>query len=316
LNDSSFTSLIPTPPEFNKSLLEKTVLIDHQRVIRFSRENTLTFDGERLSPVNYREVDDGWMPYETTDTPIIPLTFNETTWSSIPGFNAIPSQTIIRDHDVINLLESWLPYDGYFNEQRHEVVYRNLSHDVLGDAYYWFNNYIDTYEKTIRRYDDSFLYADTSIQRQFQTGNAITFQRQHQRDVTDIAIIDIQDDTFPTGFFGAIDRKITTPRSGNNAFNALSLGPVTYALHTIRTWQKQIDETSDDVTKNKTTLELSLTKVNEQSATLELLAYHPRDLRVEQAWIEERVSIHINQLEWSDLTLSFYVWQSTYSEDA
>jgi hypothetical protein len=313
---STQVSSVPTPLEFNKTLNGKTVLIDHQRVVNFSRENNLLFDGERLSPINYRELDEGWMPYEAEEEPIVPLTFNQTPWSMIPGFRDMPSQTVFRDDDVISLLESWLQHDGYFNEQTHNVLYRNLSHDVLGDPYYWFNNYIDTYEKTIQRFDDSFLYADTSIQRQFQTGNAIAFQRQLQREVTDISIIDIQDDTFPVGFFGAVDRKITTPRSGNNALNALSLGPATFALNTIRTWQKRIDDTNNDVTKNKTTLELSIIKINETSATIELLAYHPRDFRVEQTWIEERVSMEINQLEWSDLTLSFYLWETAYSEDA
>jgi hypothetical protein len=314
-SNSDLTSTIPTPPEFNKTLNGENVLIDHQRVIKFSRENNLSFTGERLYPVNYRELDDGWMPYETTESPIIPLTFNDTNWLTIPGFGDVPSQTVFRDDDVIALLETWLPYDGYFNEQTHHIMYRNLSHDVLGDPYYWFNNYIDTYEKTIQRFDSSFIYADTLIERQFQTGNAITFQRQLQREVTDISIIDIQDDTFPAGFFGAVDRKITTPRSGNNAFKALSLGPVTFALHTIQTWQKQIDDTNNDVTKNKTSMELTLTKTNDQSATIELLAYHPRDFQVEQTWIEERVSMEINQLEWSDLTLSYYLWETTSSED-
>ena len=309
-----FSSTIPTPPEFNKTLNGKQVLIDHQRVVSFSRENNLSFTGERLHPINYRELEDGWMPYEAPESPIIPPIFSDTKWLTIPGFGSVPSQTVIRDDEVITLLESWLQHDGYFNEQTHYVTYRNLSHDVLGDPYYWFNNYIDTYEKTIQRFDDSFIYAETSIERQFQTGNTIIFQRQLQRDVTDTSIIDMQDDTFPAGFFGSVDRKITTPRSGNNAFNALSLGPVAFALNTIQTWQKRIDDTKDDVTQNKTSMELTLTKTNDQSATIELFAYHPRDFHVEQTWIEERVVMEINELEWSDLTLSFYLWETAYSE--
>lgn len=303
-----------TPNEFDKNVNGRTILKDFLTTIEFSRENNPTFEDDRLNPINYRE-DETLIPlYEGDFGPVVSHTFQNSFWDTIPGLNEMDINETIQGEIVLNTLASWMVWDSYFNVQTQTVYNRDLSHDVLGDSYYWFNNVIDEYTMEIKRYEDAFLYGKTMINRTFQTGNQIEFQREIQREFDESFIIDMQDDTFPSGFFGAVDRKITTPRSGNNTYEALGLGPVVFMVLQLREWFKRVEMAQNDPMINPFDIELSLTKTGNHSVSIRLKSWQPRETRVEMTEIEEEITVEITDLNWSTLTHTFQLWQSDDSE--
>jgi hypothetical protein len=233
----SFT-IPPLPNEdFEKVQENKLILIQNMTEKTFSRENVLTFAGDLLSPINFRETEGVWLPYDVENmlTPTDRL-FAETLtpWQSIPSLQA---NRLYTGQQVLQLLDGWLSADTYFNVVQRERFFKDLSHDVYDIPYYWFNNYVDHQLRTFKRYDHQLIHGEGVIQRTFQTGNAINILETYQVSAQANTLVTIVDQTFPPGWSGARDIKVTLEEAQFDLTTAMTIGPVQSIFNEFAFWK-------------------------------------------------------------------------------
>jgi hypothetical protein len=235
---TSFTNSL-----FDKSIPEGTLLKETLESFQFNKVNVGMFSGTPLNPINFFEntalttpfagesVEVGDYAQEVISFSNVPLNLNEQLGPFI-------QPTSYQQETFLTLLEALKITDEPINEMERTLHERDLSFDVLGDPYYWFNNYVKEERIVLTRYQDPILYGEGTIHIEFQTGINIQPVFVEQISFNDQYIYSIVDQTFPTGFFGAVDTKIVTIRQSGNAKEALTIGPIQQILNTIWNWQR------------------------------------------------------------------------------
>jgi hypothetical protein len=314
LNNSSVLTSIPQPDDFDKNRDGKTVLIELNKSINFSRENNNVGDFVRLFPENYRETEDVWVPYATAEGPALDPTFTTRVWTENEWDTTIAQLTSPTQEAFLALLQSWLPFDDVFVYREEVVNFKDLSHEFYGGDYYWFNNHIDTYTTRYARMDNQFITGRAEVQRTFQTLNEISFERLHDVQFNDDTIFSLQDETFPAGYFGAVDQKLMTPRAGNNTKHALSLGPARYLLDTLAYWDYLIQMSQSDNTISPYALQFTFQKLADDDLNLQFNITQPLESLRTEEYYEHVVDVQIRQREWVEFHEASYLWLADHSE--
>jgi hypothetical protein len=308
LPSSSNTSNPPQPELFEKTLDGKAILYEKTTNINFSREIILSQSPIELLPQNYRQTEDAWVPYDHDENPVRDPIFSNQAWTNEQFIQSLATFTSPTEENFILLLEGWLAYDDVFLSRQESVYLRDLSHEFYNGDYYWFNNYIDTYTTQYARIDQGYVFGVANVDRTFQTLNEISFERLHTVTFDDQFIYSLQDETFPFGYFGAIDEKIITPRAGNNTQHALSLGPARYLLDTISYWNYLIQEAANDNTLSPYSKQFTLEQLSPGNINLNLMLTQPIEtLRSEEYW-ERSITVAIRDFEWTQCIKKDRLW--------
>jgi hypothetical protein len=120
--------------------------------------------------------------------------------------------------------------DEVFHQAQRLSRERNLSFDTLEGSYYAFNNYIREESIILQRYQTPMIYGEGEILITFQTGFELRPTVIEQISADSQYIYQLRDETFPAGFFGAVDRKISTMRIAGNFKQAMTIGPIRLIL--------------------------------------------------------------------------------------
>jgi hypothetical protein len=237
---TSFTNSL-----FDKSIPEGTLLKETVETFQFNKVNVGLFSGTPLNPINFFENTSLITPFDRENAELGDYSQELISFSSVqlnlndqlgPFIQPISYQ----QETFLALLEALKVTDESINETKRMLVERDLSYDVLGDPYYWFNNYVKEEQIVVTRYQDPILYGEGTINIEFQTGVTIQPVFVEQISLDPQYIYSIVDQTYPNGFFGAVDTKIVTLRQPGNAKEALTIGPIQQILNTIWSWQTNI----------------------------------------------------------------------------
>lgn len=304
----SSTSIPPQPENFEKLRDGNPIIYEKTNTISFSRENILSVDPFLLLPQNYRETEDGWVPYVRDEEPVQDPVFNNHRWTEAQLAASLDAYEVPTQDAFIALLESWLPFDDAFISREENVNIRNLSHEFFNGEYYWFNNYLDAYTMQYSRVNNAYIFGTTQIERTFQTLNHVSFERIRTTQYDETSIYALQDETYPVGFFGAVDQKVITPRAGDNTHHALSLGPVRYLLDTFAYWSYLIDNAASDTTVSPYAIQFNLERSGPQDLNLQIRLTQPLDTLRSEEYLEHTLDAKIRSLEWTEFVETEFIW--------
>ena len=228
---------------FDKSIPEGTLLKETLETFRFNQVNIGLFSGTALNPINFFENTTLTTPFavenaELGDYAQEAISFSNVALNLNEQLGPFTQTTSYQQETFLNLLEALKVTDEPVNEMERTLRERDLSHDVIGDPYYWFNNYVKEEEIVLKRFENLIIYGEGTSAIEFQTGVNIQPVFVEQISLDHQYIYSIVDQTYPSGFFGAVDTKIVTIRQPGNAKVALTIGPVQQILNTIWSWQR------------------------------------------------------------------------------
>ena len=296
------------PENFEKLREGRPLLYEKTTAHNFSRENNLTVQPVQLLPENYRETEDAWVPYQRDDAPVIHPSFFSSQWNEQQFAESLETFSLPTEEAFVSLFNAWLPYDDAFVFRDETVYLRDLSHEFFNGDYYWFNNYIDQYVTEFARIEDHYVYGFAQVNRVFQTLNEISFQREHGVLYDETTIFALKDESFPFGFFGAVDQKIMTPRAGDNTKHALSLGPSRYLLNTLAYWDYLIELSQTDDTISPYSKQFSLEQFSFTDINLTLTLTQPLNTLRSQEYLEHTIAVQIRNLEWAEFVETEILW--------
>jgi hypothetical protein len=192
------------------------------------------FTGTALLPINYRN-EMVSVPYEGLNADLGDFSDETISFNTQPpSINALLSQyaspQILNEAQTLTLLSTMLVTDEVFHQAQRLSRERNLSFDTLEGSYYAFNNYIREESIILQRYQTPMIYGEGEILITFQTGFELRPTVIEQISADSQYIYQLRDETFPAGFFGAVDRKISTMRIAGNFKQAMAIGPIRLIL--------------------------------------------------------------------------------------
>ncbi len=223
-----------SPGLFDKVIDGKILLKETLTTWTFHQGESKAFTGTPLLPINYRQ-EPVSVAYEDESAALGDyanevMTFNlqpPSIASFLSGYNF--PQTLQHTQTQALLSAMVVTDEGYHQAIRHSRE-RNLSFDTLEGSYYAFNNYIREENMTLQRYQTPMLFGEGEIKITFQTGFELRPTVIEQISADAEYIYNLRDETYPSGFFGAVDRKIATIRSPGKFKQALTLGPIRLTL--------------------------------------------------------------------------------------
>jgi hypothetical protein len=239
-SSSSFTNSL-----FDKSIPEGRLLKEDTSSFEFLKETFDSYEGSFFLPQTFRQDEERSVFYEVENAiesnyASQLLTYSTTNHLVSNYLSLFPSSNRIEGDAVAPFLRSILAGDDAYTGKVETSFSRDLSFDVLGEPYYWYNNYLSNSVLASTRYEG---ITETIVQRdiEFQTGVDIDVSSVTQILSDGVFIYELTDETYPIGFFGANDYKIQTIRTEDNFKEALSVGPIHLMLQSLHQLQKMVE---------------------------------------------------------------------------
>lgn len=249
----SFTSSPIANSLFEKTHPEGILLYQKELQYEFQTNPLLNYEGELLQANNFRKID-GYTPfYSVSNASISDFSTQQILFFSEPlkvedYQNSFTNQNTIRGNNVLSLVDRLARYDDIYNQKIVTSVEKDLSFDVIGDSYFWFNNYIRKEEATYIRYANNIVRGVTDIEIEYQTEVKVEANAISQLYSDGKLIIELYDETFPSGFFGAFDYRTEVIRTQSNFKRALNVGPI----HEIYAFNHVMSSIQDDLDTENT----------------------------------------------------------------
>jgi hypothetical protein len=247
-SSGNFTSSPLTNMMFDKTHPEGVLLYEKELQYEFKALPPIIFEGERMFANNFRRIS-GFNPfYSVANANISDFSNQQILFSSEPlkvtdYQSSFASQPIIRGNSVLSLLDRLAETDDVFNQKMVQSLEKDLSFDVLGEPYFWFNNYLREEETIYTRYTNELVQGISDIEIEYQTEVKVEVEAISQLYSDGVLIIELYDETFPVGFFGASDYRTEVIRTQSNFKKALNLGPI----HEIYTFNHALSNIQDNL---------------------------------------------------------------------
>lgn len=230
-SSSSFLSSPIANSMFDKTLPEGLLLYEKTLSYEFFSIPASVFQGELLQANNFRRIE-GYTPFYS----VANATLSDFSNQQLSFFNeplkvedyqsSFSVQNTIQGNSVMSLIDRLVRIDDVYNQKVVTSIEKDLSFDVLGDSYFWFNNYIREESSTYTRYTNNIVRGITNIDIEYQTEVMVPVDAISQVFSDGALIIELYDETYPIGFFGATDYRTEVIRTQSNFKRALNLGPV------------------------------------------------------------------------------------------
>lgn len=230
-SSSSFFSIPIANSMFDKTHPDGLLLYEKILSYEFNLITPSSFEGEPLQANNFRRVE-GYNPfYSVSNARLSDFSNQQLSFFDEPlrvedYQSSFSNQNILQGNSVLSLLDRLVRTDDVYNQKIVTSVEKDLSFDVLGDSYFWFNNYIREESTTYTRYTNDMVRGLTDIQIEYQTEVIVPVGAISQVFSDGALIIELYDETYPIGFFGASDYRTEVIRTESNFKRALNLGPI------------------------------------------------------------------------------------------
>jgi hypothetical protein len=230
-SSSSFLSIPIANSMFDKSHPEGLLLYEKVLNYEFNSITPSSFEGERLQANNFRRID-GYNPfYSVSNARLSDFSNQQLLFFSEPlkvedYQSSFSDQNTIQGNSVLSLIDRLARTDDVYNQKNVTSVEKDLSFDVLGDSYFWFNNFVREEAITYTRYTNDMARGISDIRIEYQTEVVVQVDAISQVFSDGALIIELYDETYPIGFFGASDYRTEVVRTQSNFKKALNLGPI------------------------------------------------------------------------------------------
>lgn len=311
---SLVSSSIPIPVDDFNPLIDGRKILKELRVIS-------TFGQVQVSDLNPLPLSENNYPVNDTVTPYAVMDATEGQYANqVIQFNqdgidasALLPQLAVGESlthtQALAFLQSIVASDERFNQQTLTTYFRDLSHIYYGSPYYWFNNFLFQESMVIKRHPNLILFGEGSQTKTFQTEVNINIDVDYQLYANDSMIFEIRDETYPSGFFGASDRKFETIRTTDNFKQALTIGPVQTILNTWQQLQREQSPMPIALVTPWTNLQssITLTKTASDTIAFSLSVQSLMDEDTPEETLTLQVVLQGNQ--WQPLQQTYQLWE-------